>query len=349
MKKKLVLLSILSTFTLLSACSGTTEKTKENNKSEFTIGVVADKSGIDDKSFNQATWEGVKKYGKEHNLKENKDFKYLESVNGDSDYIPNLTNFAQNGYDLIFAVGNTQDTAVRDVAGQFPDNRFVLIDAIVDEPNVASLTFKEQEGSFLAGVVAAHTTKSNKVGFVGGMESDLIKKFEVGFKAGVKSVNPNIDVLIQYAGAFDKPDKGQAIANSLYGQGVDVIYQAAGSTGNGIFTEAKNRTKNDKKVWVIGVDRDQYEEGLPENVTLTSMVKKVGTAVENVIDQTMKNEFPSGKVLHYGINEDAIGLSTNEENISEKAKKAVEEFTKKIKDGELVVPATEKEFKKLNF
>jgi basic membrane protein A len=142
------------------------------------------------------------------------------------------------------------------VADQFKKNNFALVDQVVDKPNVASVVFKENEGSFLVGVIAGLTATTDKVGFVGGVNSDLIKKFESGFKAGVKAANPKAEIEIRYAEDFNAAEKGQAIASDIYGKKVDVIYHAVGGTGQGVFTEAKNRKKNGEDVWVIGVDRD---------------------------------------------------------------------------------------------
>lgn len=136
--------------------------------------------------------------------------------------------------------------SIEKVADQYPKQQFAIVDTVVEKPNVTSITFKDHEGSFLVGAVAAMTTKSNKVGFIGGVKSPLIEKFESGFKAGAKAVNPNIEVVVQYADAFDKPEKGSVLASAMYGQGIDVIYHASGATGNGVFTEAKNRKKKVK-------------------------------------------------------------------------------------------------------
>ena len=146
---------------------------------------------------------------------------------------------------------------------QRPDNKFALVDEVSELPNIASLMFKEQEGAFLAGVAAARMTKSDKIGFVGGMEIPVIERFEAGFVAGVAAVRPDIKVDIQYTGDFAKAELGKATANRMYSSGVDIIFHAAGGSGNGVFAEAKERKKADANayVWVIGVDSDQYEEG----------------------------------------------------------------------------------------
>lgn len=351
MKKKfaLALSVVLAGSTFLGACSSDDKKEEGNKKeaADIKVGMVTDTGGVDDKSFNQSTWEGLQQFAKDNGLTIDKDVKYQLSTS-DADYEPNLTNFAENGFDLTYGVGFLLADSVKTVAGKYPDNNFSIIDAVVDAPNVASITFKEHEGSFLVGVIAAMTTKTNKVGFVGGVDGDLIKKFEVGFKAGVQAVNPEIEVMTQYAGDFNKPEKGASIAASMYGQGADIIYHSSGNTGNGVFTEAKNRSKKGEKVWVIGVDRDQHAEGLPEDVTLTSMVKRVDLAVQSVSKDVLNDTFPGGKIVEFGLDTDAVGIAVNPEsqkNVTKEALDKVEEFKGKIKSGEIKVPATIDELK----
>lgn len=351
MKKAIALItSVVMGASLLQACSSGNKdnETKTEKKNDFKIGMVTGMGGIDDKSFNQSTWEGLQEFAKNHNLKVGEDVRYTAS-NSDADYVPGLSQYAENKYDLAIGVSFLIGDAVKDVAKTFPEQKFAIVDSVVEEPNVASITFKEHEGSFLAGVAAGMQTKSNKVAFVGGVKSDLIRKFETGFKAGVKTVNPKAEVMVQYVGNFEDAAKGTAIANSLYGQGVDVIFHAAGGSGNGIFTEAKNRSSKGEKVWVIGVDRDQHEEGLPENVTLTSMVKKVNLAVRDISEKTLEGKFPGGETVEYGLKEDGVGLSEKTENLSKEIQDKVKEVTDKIKNGEIVVPSTEKELKAYKF
>lgn len=347
---------ILAAGTLLSACGqadedqDTTEGTPET-ANEFKVGMVTDTGGVDDKSFNQSAWEGLQKFGEDFDLTEGEEYRYLQS-NKEDEYVPNLGTFADAGYDLTYGIGFLLEDSVQTIAEQNPDANFALVDSLLlDEnfspvflDNVANITFKEQQGSFLVGVVAAKHTETNKVGFVGGVDSPLIKKFESGFKAGVKSVNPDIEIVSQYADSFNDAAKGTAIADTMYRQDIDIIYHAAGGTGNGVFTEAKNRKKSGENVWVIGVDRDQYEEGLPENVTLTSMVKRVDVAVYEVSKRAMEGDFPGGEEVVFGLEEDGIGIAPTTENVSEEALSLVEEYQQKILSGDLVVPSTDDEY-----
>ncbi|PGK47890.1 BMP family ABC transporter substrate-binding protein [Bacillus anthracis] len=347
MKKKtgLLLSLTLAASAVLGAC-GNADKASSDKK-EFKVGMVTDVGGVDDKSFNQSAWEGLTKFGKDNNLKKNEGYRYLQSSK-DADYIPNLTKFAKDKYNATFGIGYLMQESIEKVAKQYPKEQFAIVDTVVKEPNVTSVTFKDHEGSFLVGAVAAMTTKSNKVGFIGGVKSPLITKFESGFKAGVKAVNPNIEIVSQYADAFDKPEKGSVLASAMYGQGIDVIYHASGATGNGVFTEAKNRKKKGENVWVIGVDRDQNQEGMPENVTLTSMVKRVDIAVAKVAQEAKDGKLKGGKVEEFGLKDDGIGISKTTDNVKKvnpEILTKVEEFEKKITAGEIKVPATDEEYK----
>ena len=346
MKKRVLFLfaAMLVFGTVLAACGTSGGGTSNGKKDSVKVAMVTDVGGVNDKSFNQSAWEGLQKFGKDFNLKQNTDYKYLQSTSS-NDYEPNLTQLVQQKYDLVFGIGYLMQNAVKNVAERNKNAHLAIVDSVVDAPNVVSINFKEEQGSFLVGVVAGLMTKTNKVGFIGGIDSALIKKFENGFKAGVKSVNPKAQIFTQYAGSFDAADKGQAIAATFYGKGADIIYHASGATGNGVFTEAKTRKKNGQNVWVIGVDRDQYDAGLPEDVTLTSMVKRVDRAVYDVSKMVKDGKFPGGKTLEFGLKDDAVGLSEHHQHIPEDVLKKVDEYKSKIISGEITPPKTDKEYK----
>ncbi|ASN05678.1 BMP family lipoprotein [Virgibacillus necropolis] len=349
---------LLSLGMILVACgdSGESESSgsdSDGNKSEgsgdFKAGMVTDVGGVDDKSFNQSAWEGLQAWGEEHGFEKGTNFDYIQS-NEDADYMPNITRLVRDDYNLIFGIGYKLADAISKSAEQYPDTNFSIVDSVVDQPNVVSITFKEQQGSFLVGVAAAKKTKTNKIGFVGGTDSELINKFESGYIAGAKSVNPDIEVEVQYAGAFDAPDDGKLIASSMYNDGIDVIYHSSGATGNGVFAQAKDIKKNnpEKEIWVIGVDRDQYDEGQigDYNVTLTSMVKRVDLAVQDVSNKAMNGEFPGGEVLAYGLKDDGVSVAkTNKEALTDEIIKSIEEWKEKIVSGEIEVPKTREETK----
>ncbi len=184
-------------------------------------------SKLDDKSFNQGSWEALETWGKEHGLQKGPNgYNYLESIS-DSDYVTNLSAAVHAEYDMIFAGGYKLEAALKEVAPSYTDSHFAIIDRIVELPNVASITFKDHESSFLAGVAAGETTKTNKVGFIGGMRSEVIDRFEAGFVAGVHAVNPEAVVEIQYADSFVDAGKGKTMAHAMYSNEIDVIYHAA--------------------------------------------------------------------------------------------------------------------------
>ncbi|WP_405108389.1 BMP family ABC transporter substrate-binding protein [Paenibacillus sp. FSL K6-1217] len=299
------------------------------------LGLVTDVGGVNDKSFNQSSWEALQAMEKEFGA----EIKYLQSKSN-ADYEPNLNQFVKGGYDLTWGIGFDLGDAVLKVAKENPNANLAIIDSVVDAPNVESVTFAENEGSFLVGVVAGLTTKTNKVGFIGGMESPVIKRFEVGFKAGVEAVNPKATVKITYAGAYDKPDTGKSLAATLYNDGNDIIFPAAGATGNGVFNEAKSRNKaGGSKVWVIGVDKDQSLE-FGDDVTLTSMIKRVDEAVKKVSQQVVDGTFKGGTTTVLSLKDNGVGLpETSKANVSADILAKVDEYSKQIIDGTIVVPS----------
>lgn len=312
--------------------------------SDFSVAMVTDVGGVDDKSFNQSAWEGIQQFGEENGLeKGDGGFDYLQSAS-DADYNTNLNNLIRRDFDVVFGIGFLMEGAVKEIAEQQPDAQIAIIDAVVDAPNVASVMFKEQEGAFLAGVAAALMTETDKIGFVGGMEIPVIERFEAGFLEGVKAVDDSIEVDVQYTGAFDKAELGKTTANRMYSAGADIIFHAAGGTGNGVFTEAKERKEAnpDENVWVIGVDADQYEEGQTgdQNVTLTSVLKRVDTAVMNISEQAMNGEFPGGETVTYGLSDEGVGLADSRGAIPEDVMSQIEEYKEKVVSGEIEVPET---------
>lgn len=306
-----------------------------SDASKFKIGLVTDVGGVNDKSFNESAWEALEAMNQEQGIQH----QYLQS-NQSSDYVPNLNQFVQGGYDLTWSIGFDLGDATKQVADANPNAKLAIIDSVVEAPNVESVTFSENEGSFLVGVVAGLTTKTNKIGFIGGMESPVIKRFEVGFQAGVAAVNPDAEVKITYAGAYDKPDIGKSLAGQLFDYGADIVFPAAGQTGNGVFNEAtaRNNAGGANKMWVIGVDKDQSIE-FGDDVTLTSMIKRVDVAVKNVTQQVIDGTFEGGKVTTLTLKEDGVGLPEENPNVSQEILDKVEEYKQKIISGEITVPA----------
>lgn len=325
MSKKMMslMLVIVLVASMLAGCAGTTEK--------VVVGMITDTGGLGDQSFNDLAWAGLERAEKELKIER----KVLESESAD-DYQPNLTAFAEEKTNLTIGVGFLFNEAMAQAADKFPEQNFAIIDSVVEKPNVASITFAEHEGSFLVGVIAGKTTKTNKIGFIGGMEFPLIKKFEFGFRAGVKSVNPSAEVFVNYADSFEDAAKGKEIAISQYNKGADVIYHAAGGVGVGLIQAA-----DELGFWAIGVDQDQSQLA-PEHV-LCSMNKKVDNAVFEVVKTVVDGAFKGG-VLTFNIANQGVGYSDNAGNLTPELKEAADKYSKAIGEGKFVVPATEEEF-----
>jgi basic membrane protein A and related proteins len=305
--------------------------------------LVLDVGGLGDQSFNDSAYAGLQRAKKEFNA----ETEYLES-SAPTDYVDNLTQLADSGYSPVFAVGFLMTDAVNEVAPQYPDTDFAIVDSVVDVENGASLVFREQEGSYLAGVVAGHMTQEkteytnpdNKVvGFLGGQESDLIGKFQAGYEAGVKSVCSDCEVLVDYAGttpdAFNDPAKGKEISLQQINQGADIIYHASGGTGAGLFDAAK-----EKGIFAIGVDADQAKL-FPDAPILTSVVKRVDNAVFQTIQETSEDKFPGGEVVEFGLDDKGISLAPFgrfDGDVPQKVKDEVEKAKQGIIDGDIKVP-----------
>lgn len=294
------------------------------------VGIVLSTGGLGDKSFNDSAYRGLEKAKKELGIK----FKYVEpaSPTEDEEF---LRQYADAGYDLVIGTGFQMTQSLKAVAKDYPNTKFLMIDDTVDLPNVKSLVFKEQEGSFIVGALAAMMSKNNMIGFVGGMENPLIKKFETGYRQGAKYINPNMKVLVVYTtgpNPFNDPVRGKENAISEINQGADVIFHAAGGTGMGVIAGAK-----EKKVYAIGVDSNQDE--VAPGVVLTSMIKNVDVAVFDTIKDLQEGKFVAGKAL-YGIKEDGVGVTDfkyTKDIIGKEKLDRLETVRNKIKSGELKI------------
>ncbi len=328
--------------------AATQGNSKSAGKNNYTVALVTDGGGIDDRSFNQSAWEGLKAYGKDNKLSQGtKGYNYFQSTDA-SDIKTNLQTAVKGGYKLVYGVGFATAPAMNTVAKANPKTNFAIVDAVVPDKNVASLAFKSEQSSYLAGVAAAKQTKSKTVGFIGGIHSDIIDTFEAGFKAGVKATNPDIKVVTQYADSFTDAAKGKTIAASMVAGGADVIFQAAGGTGSGVFAEAKATNQklsddSDKKVWVIGVDMDQKRDGdykdkdnKQSNFTLVSAVKRVDNAVKSLSNKAKDGKFPGGQTITYGLKENGVGVA--KDSASSEVWSAIESAQKKIISGDIKVP-----------
>jgi basic membrane protein A len=344
MKSK-ILLALLIPALLLASCA----KKEEVKAPAFKVGLVTDVGGIDDKSFNQGTWEGVKKFAEENKLVVDQDVKYLQSA-AEADYVPNLSTFADQKMNLIVAPGFLFNQAMLEVAGKYPDQKFLIIDSVVADKdgknvaNVANAVFAEHEGSFLVGVAAGLKAKADGkkvLGFIGGMQFPLIEKFQAGFQAGVAAVYPEAKVLVDYAGDFGAPDKGQALAQKQFNAGAYVIFHAAGGTGNGMIKEAKERTMKGDVRWAIGVDKDQFADGVyaeGKSAVLTSMMKRVDVAAHDVAVLTRDGKFPGAQVLVFNAKNGGVGIPATNPNLSAEIAAEVQKYLDQIKAGTLTVP-----------
>lgn len=267
--------------------------------------VVYDLGGKFDQSFNQAAYTGAERFLEETGI-EYRDFE----IQNDAQREQALRRFAQQGHNPIIAIGFSHGAAVDKVAAEFPDTDFAIVDMVVEQPNVRSIVFKEQEGSYLAGVAAAMASESQAVGFVGGMDIPLIRKFECGFLGGARSVNPDIEFIGNMTGtdgsAWNNPTRGDELARSQFARGVDVVYHAAGGTGVGVLQAAA-----DEGLLGIGVDSNQ--NGMHPGSILTSMLKRVDNAVFDSFTDAMNGEFSYGFDVN-GLAEEGVGLALDENN-----------------------------------
>lgn len=296
------------------------------------IALVFDKGGKDDKSFNTSGYKGAM----EAKQKLGAEVKYVEATD-DNSFEPLLKAFAKKDFDLIVAIGVSQVDAVKKVSAEFPQKKFLLVDAEVQGPNVISALFQEQEGSYLVGAMAAMASKTGKVGFIGGMDIPLIRRFEKGYEAGVKKVNPKAKVIVNYIGvtgdAWHNPPKAKELALAQIGSGADVIFHAAGASGAGLFDAVE-----EKKVLAIGVDSNQ--NGVKPGRVLTSMLKGVDQAVYRTAEMIAKNEFKAG-TLRLGLKEGGVDYVVDDNNkalITPEMKKKTDELKGQIVAGKIQVP-----------
>ncbi|BBM36433.1 BMP family lipoprotein [Pseudoleptotrichia goodfellowii] len=346
MKKIVTIFSIMATLLLFVACGGSKPAEGEQKKdggetaqktdAAKKVAIVYSTGGKGDKSFNDAAFRGLERAKKELGIT----FDEYEPKDPATEAKDALTKFAETGeYQLIIGVGFTMKDSVMAVAQQFPDQKFAIIDEKIENvPNIASLSFKEHEGSFLVGALAAMMSKSGTIGFVGGMESPLIQKFQAGFEQGAKYVNPNIKTLSVYIGgnsAFNDPASAKTKTETLIQQKADVVYHAAGASGQGVFQAAK-----EKNVYAIGVDSNQ--DGIAPGTILTSMMKYVDNAVFNEVKDTLEGKYQP-TIQEFGIKEDGVGTTEFEftkDKIGEENIKKLEQIKQDIKDGKIVVKPT---------
>ena len=314
---------------LLVGCSSKTE----SNEDVYKIGMISDTGGVNDESFNQSTWEGLQqaqeKYGKDK-----VQVKYVESSQ-EADYTPNIETFVEEDLDLIIGVGYKMAGAIEEASKNYPDVQFAIIDHSYEKQpeNVTSLIYEDNTAAYLAGLVAAKKTETNKVAFIGGIKSATLDKFEYGFRAGVKAANPKCELTVRYLNSFSDSALAKSVANQMHKDGVDVIYTAAGAAGTGAIEAAKENNK-----MAIGVDVDQSPLA-PDNI-ISSTMKNVNVSIVNLVGEILEDNYQGGQV--------GVGLSdTTKDHVSKDILDYVNEQAGKIKSGEIVVPENEKQYNEI--
>lgn len=362
MTKKFLSLTLCGLLAIgtLTGCGSSGEQ-QESTSSKFEmldtdlkVGMVTDAGTIDDRSFNQGSWEGIKATVKNS--------KYLRpSGVTDADYLESINNLYDADYRFIVTPGFKFERAVEVAQEKYPDSKFVILDgAPVNEAgeyvvgdNTVSIYFAEEQSGFLAGVAAAVELKESEFGFVGGMPIPAVQRFNWGFQQGVNYANANFNTNISikeenvvYQGNFDDKAGGQQIAAQMYDRGVKVIFTAAGGTGIGVITEAKSRaTSGDTSVFVIGVDVDQYADGIYDEATnasviLTSAMKYIDQAAHDMIVAENSGEFPGGQTLIYDAANSGIGIPAENPNLSAETLETVNSVYSKIQSGEITIANT---------
>ena len=318
--------------------SGCGHSSAAEDKSKIKVGIVFDIGGKDDRSFNAAAWEGVQRAARDLPI-------ILRDIEpGTPNAIePAMRAFAERNFDLIIGVGFAQAPIMEHVAKDYPNIQFAIIDGVSKLPNVASLVFKEHEGSYLVGILAAKASKTGTIGFLGGMDIGLIHRFAKGYEEGAKSVNPNIRVEKNYVGvtdsAWNNPGKGKELSLAQIGKGADVIFTAAGNSGLGAFDAVEQQGKQNGRAthFVIGVDSNQNM--VKPGFVLTSMVKRVDNAVYDIVTDVVNHRFSPG--LHvFGLDKDGVGYAMDENNkdlVTPESIQLAEEAKKKIIAGEIKV------------
>ena len=311
--------------------------------SSYNVQMVTDMGGVNDRSFNQLAWEGLQKLEKDTGIKVG----YTESKQ-EADYATNLDKAVDSGAQTVWGIGFAMAGAIHDAAKTNPDVNFAIIDNAYPEKgeegglldNLTGVTFKTQEPSFVAGYIAAMTSETGKVGFVGGVKGDVLETFSNGYQAGVayanKEAGKNVEVTVQYVDTFTDAAKGKAAGQKMYSDGCDIVFACAGNAGNGVIEAAKDAGK-----LVIGVDKDQYDLA-PENM-LTSVMKNVDAAVIEVSQKAADGEKIGGQNIELSAKDGAVAISEHHDLMSDDVYKTAQDLFQQIKDGKIDPPANEKE------
>ncbi|ELC8441463.1 BMP family ABC transporter substrate-binding protein [Clostridium perfringens] len=360
MKKKFLsaVLAVLTTATLLAGCGSSSDGQASGDSgskgNKMKVGMVTDAGTIDDKSFNQGTWEGIEKAKADLGIEN----KYLKpSGTTEADYLKEIGNLYDAGFKFVVTPGFKFETAIYKGQSKYQDSKFVILDGAPHsgekdaKPEVAENTvaifFAEEQAGFMAGVATALELKEGELGFIGGMEIPPVQKFNWGFQQGVAYANEKLGTKMSlqaknvvYQGTFDDSAAGGQIAAQMYDSGVKAIFCSAGGVGVGAIQEAKNRTASGDEAWIIGVDVDQYEDGIYEgdkSVILTSAVKRIDHASYDMIKKELDGEFPGGQTLTYDASNNGVGLPDKNPNLSEETMTEVNKIFEQLKNGEIKV------------
>lgn len=323
--------------TLLAGCQ-TSPSPSQGNAPEIkkSVGLITDTGGVNDQSFNQSAWEGLQRAKTELGL----DAAFLQSEK-EADYRTHIETMVDQKKDLIWGIGFLMGDAIKEAGETYKDQKFAIIDYAfgpdeVPNKNITGVVFQAEQCSFLVGYIAGKMTKTGKVGHINGIAFATMEAFAVGYYAGVKYANPDCVIMGQYSGTFDESATGKAIANQYYTDGCDIIYSAAGNTGNGAIEAAVERN-----LWAIGVDKDQNY--LAPNNVLTSALKRVDVAVYDVTKKMSEGKFVGGDTLVYSLANEGVGYATTGNHIPQNIRDEVDQLIKDIISGKVTVPATKAE------
>ena len=355
MKKILCACFVLIAF---SACQKKDAAVEISTEKKITVRLLTDASGVDDKSFNASAWRGILQYYGDtwdNTVQRGTSYDWITAQNHDM-FLPNLRQATDEGYDLIIVTGFLWASALSTVAADNPNQRYMIVDiGWLQLPNIMQAVYAEHEGSYLVGVAGALKTIEDgivnpKFGFIGGVADAVITKFEVGYVQGILSVIPDAQIVDYYVGSFREPAPAKIQAKNWYDSGVYVIYSAAGNSGNGTIAQAKEYRADGLNVWAIGVDSDQFEDGIfnasGDSAVLTSMLKRVENSVLYTLDAVSKNNF-KGEAVTFDLKTDGVGYSDVNPALSKDIIDKIEIVKKQISSGQIKVASTLAEARKL--
>ena len=352
MKKRFIALALSALMVTGLVGCGSDNNSSTSGEGTLKVGMITNSGTIDDKSFNQGTWEGIKEAEKEFGLETN----YMQPAGEtEANYLTEIQNLYDSGYKFILTPGYKFETAIYKAQDQYKDTKFVLIDGEPNDgngnysiaDNTVAIYFAEEQSGFIAGVASAVQLQSGDFGFIGGMEIPSVKKFNYGFQQGVAYANEHYGTNVTlkaenivYSGSFDDTALGQQLAAKMYDRGVKAIFTAAAGVNIGVITEAKSRVVNGEEAWVIGVDSDQYDDGIYEgnkSVVLTSAIKKIDETAYQIIEDEINGNLKGGQVLRFDIKKDAVGIPSENPNLSEDTITKVNEVINSMKADEIEV------------